>query len=130
MAVDSIVGLKPPAPDGATSVILAVDTCSRFVVAGRLPTLSSYATANWFHAAITCVFGLPHTVRSDRGPEYRGAFDHYLREAGVQHRLISTMHPRANGIMECQVCSVKEGFCRFFAACPSGRWLEALLDVV
>ena len=26
--------------------------------------------------------------------------------------------------------SVKSGFCRFFAACPAGRWWEALPDVV
>lgn len=73
---------------------------------------------------------MPAVVRSDRGPEYRGAFDKYLREAGVEHRLISTMHPRANGIVERQVRSVKAGLRRFFAACPGGRWWEGLADVV
>ena len=130
LAVDSIVGLKPVAPDSATSVILVVDTCLRFVIAGRLPALSSYCTANWFHEHVTCIFGLPHTVRSDRGPEYRGVFDTYLREAGFTHRLISTMHPRANGIVERQVRSIKAGFRRFFTACPEGRWWEALPDIV
>ena len=130
VAVDTIVALKPAAPDGATSVILCVDTCSRFVLAGRLANLDSYHTATWFNDQVVGVFGMPAVVRSDRGPEYRGAFDRYLREAGVEHRLISTMHPRANGIVERQVRSVKAGLRRFFAACPGGRWWEALADVV
>ena len=130
VAVDTIVALKPAAPDGATSVILCVDTCSRFVLAGRLANLDSYHTAAWFNDQVVGVFGMPAVVRSDRGPEYRGAFDKYLREAGVEHRLISTMHPRANGIVERQVRSVKAGLRRFFAACPGGRWWEGLADVV
>lgn len=130
VAVDSIVGLKPPAPDGSTNVILCVDTCSRFVEGGALTSLSSYETATWFHTNITCRYGLPAVVRSDRGPEYRGAFDAYLKAAHIEHRLISTMHPRANGLVERQVRTVKAGFRRFFEMCPGGRWWEALPDIL
>ena len=75
VAIDSVVGLTPPAPDGATNVLLCVDSCSRFIEGGRVPSLSSYGTAIWFHENITCCYGLPAVVRSERGPEYRGAFD-------------------------------------------------------
>lgn len=99
-AVDTIVGLTPAAPDGSQWVMVAVDPFTRWVEVGRIPTLSAHDTATWFHENITCRFGLPCMVRTDRGSEYRGEFDQYMQANGVQHRLISTEHPRANGLVE------------------------------
>lgn len=98
--VDTIVRLTPSAPDGSQDVVVAVDPFTRWVEVGRVPNLDSHQTALWFHEQIVCRYGVPVVVRSDRGTEYRGEFDAYLRRQGIQHRLISTAHPRANGLVE------------------------------
>lgn len=128
-AVDTVVKLTPAAPDGAQDVIVGVDPFTRWVEIGKLPHLTSHETAVWFHEAIVCRYGMPALVRTDRGPEYRGAFDRYLRENGVAHRLISTSHPRANGLVERQNRVVKATLRKFLAHCPGGRWWEVLGDV-
>ena len=43
-------------------------------------------------------------------PEFMGEFDRYLRGLGVEHKYISTAHPRANGLVERYNKSIKEGF--------------------
>lgn len=95
--MDTIVRMKPVAPDGSSDVLVAVCTFSKWVEIGTVPRLDSTETARWFHTAIVCRYGLPGVVRTDGGQEYRGRFSAYLREAGVVHRRISTRNPRANG---------------------------------
>ena len=95
--IDTIVGLKPAAPDGATDVLVAVDPFTKWVEAGAVPTLNSHETAFWFHREITCRYGIPAVVRSDKGLEFQGEFANYLKRYGVLQRTIATMNPRANG---------------------------------
>jgi hypothetical protein len=96
-AVDSITNLVPPAPDGSTDIILAVDPFSKWVEAAPLKTLDSHHTATFFDQQILCRYGCPSIVRSDQGVEYQGEFHSLLTSLGVRHRSISTLHPRANG---------------------------------
>lgn len=95
--IDSIGPFKPPAPDGADHIIIAVDPFTKWVEAGTVPNKNSFETAAWFHKEIVCRYGLPSVVRSDRGTEYAGMFDGYLKGQGIIHRRIATMNPRANG---------------------------------
>lgn len=69
-SIDTIVNLSPPAPDGSTSVLVCVDTMSKWVEVGPIMTLDSLSTATWFHDHIVCRFGVPDVVRSDMGTEY------------------------------------------------------------
>ena len=70
--LDSAVNFVPPAPDGATDVILAVDPFSKWVEIGTVPTLNSHEVAEWFHREVVCRYGVPARVRTDQGREYRG----------------------------------------------------------
>ena len=65
-----------------------------------MSALTSVAVSRAFHGGLTVRFGVPRVVRSDRGSEYRGEFRRYLQGLGVDHRIISTSHPRANGLVE------------------------------
>lgn len=96
-SVDSIVKLRPRAPDGAESIIVAVDTFTKWVELGTVPALDSHHAAAWFHEHVVCRYGVPAAVRTDRGSEYRGEFDAYLSGMGVHHASIMTRNPRANG---------------------------------
>ena len=95
--LDTAVNFSPPAPDGATDVVLAVDPFSKWVEMGTVPTLNSHEVAEWFHREVVCRYGVPARVRTDQGMEYRGQFSAYLRANGIVHSLIATNNPRANG---------------------------------
>lgn len=79
---------------------MAVDPFSKWVEIGTVRTLNSHETAEWLHQHVVCRYGLPATVRTDQGVEYRGEFDRYCLANGICHRCIATMHPRANGQVE------------------------------
>lgn len=49
--------------------------------------------------------------------------------AGIEHRFITTMNPRANGQAERTVRSIKEGITRCIDECRDARWWEVLGDV-
>ena len=82
-AVDTIVGLNLPIPDGSTDIIIAVDPFMCWLELGKLQLLNSHETATWFHLETTCHYGLPRVVRLDCGPDYCGDFNHYLALSGV-----------------------------------------------
>ena len=73
--IDTIVRLHPPAPNGARDVVVCICPCSRWIEIGALPSLNSHEVAKWFHTEIVCRYGLPLIVCSDKGSEYKGAFD-------------------------------------------------------
>ena len=64
-------------------VVVAVCNFTRWVEVGILANLTSADVAEWFHREIVCRYGLPVAVRSDKGTEYRGAFDEYLRANAI-----------------------------------------------
>jgi Integrase core domain len=96
-AVDTIVGLKPPAPNGGTHVLVCVDPFSKWVELAVMPELDSSNTATWFYDEIICRYGVPSVVRTDQGREFCGDFHDLLTRVGARHRPIATMWPRANG---------------------------------
>ena len=65
--LDCFVGLWPPAPNGATSCIVATCAMSKFVEAQPLAMLDSSATAQFLHSELVCRYGIPTAVRTDRG---------------------------------------------------------------
>ena len=49
-ALDCIVGLKPPALDGSTTVVVGVDSFTKWVEIAPLPTRHASQVAAWFHS--------------------------------------------------------------------------------
>ena len=66
------MNFTPPAPDGATDVILAVDPFTKWVEVGTVPSLNSHEVAEWFPREVVCWYGVPARVRTDQGREYLG----------------------------------------------------------
>ena len=84
-------------PDHFDDIILAIDPFTKWVEIGTVPTLNSHEVAEWFHREVVCRYGVPARVQTDKGREYCGEFDRYLRSNGIGHSLIATNNPRANG---------------------------------
>ena len=59
-----------------------------------------------------------------------GLFDVYLRELGVDHRIISTSYPRANGLIERYNRCIKEGLRKMSTLVGTIAWDEVLPEVL
>ena len=81
------------------------------------------------HEQIVCRFGVPTRLRVDRGSEFRGELVRYCKTMGIQLGPIATQNPRANGMAEKMVSTIKAAFRRCMAANPGARWWEPLPDV-
>ena len=81
--LDLITDLKPPAPDGSTDIVVAVDPFTRWMEIALLPTRSSADVNTWFHDQVVCRYGTPTAVQSDHGNKFKGDFKAYLKAWGV-----------------------------------------------
>ena len=73
-----------PGPLGERYIVVAVDALTKWVEVGALKDKASQTTAKWFHEQVTCRYGTPDLVRSDRGLEFHGAFAAYLTSVGCR----------------------------------------------
>ena len=128
--LDLVTHLYPAGPSGETYLAVAVYAFSKWVEVGVLQDRSSETVTRWFYREITCCFGTPAAVRTDRGKEFMGEFGRYLARLGVQQQVISVGHPRANGLVERYNGVLKSGLRRMMAADPSGHWINHLPDVL
>ncbi len=103
---------------------------SKWVEAWPTSDIKSSTIRKLFHTNITTRYGVPLVVRSDKGREFLGTFDKYLRELGVDHRIISTAHPRANGLIERYNRSLKEGIRKMTTLVGEIAWDEVLPEVL
>ncbi len=69
-------------------------------------------------------------VRSDKGCEFLGQFDKYLLGLGVQHRIISTAHSKANGLVERYNNALKEELCKMLTMFPEASWEQVFPEVL
>ena len=110
--------------------MVCVCAFSKWVEAWPARDLRSYTITRLFHFNITTRFGVCRVVRSDKGREFLGDFDVYLRGLGIDHRVISTAHPRANGLVERYNKCLKEGLRKMLIMAPQASWLEVLPEVL
>ncbi len=129
-AIDCITGLDPPAPNGGTTIILAIDAWSKWIEYKIINPLDSREAAIFLYENIVCRYGVPAFIRSDRGVEFDGDFSELSCQLGIKLVKISTMHPRANGLIERYNREVKAGLRRIITMCPRAQWYEALPDVI
>jgi len=85
---------------GMTMVLVVTDLFSRFTILSPLKdkTQESVAQELW---KIFATFGPPCILQSDNGKEFVNAvIEKMTKLFGIEHRLISSYHPRANGAVE------------------------------
>jgi transposase InsO family protein len=95
-----LVGPIAKSADGYDYYLNLVDVLSGFVVLRALKgkAMDSVAFALW---TIICEFGTPRILQSDNGSEFVNRVIAQLCETyGIEHRLITPYHPRANGLVE------------------------------
>ena len=86
-----------PLPSGE-SLLVTVDYFSRFFEVDILRGTTSAAVITRLHAHFAR-YGLPHTLRTDNGPQFASKeFAAFLAEMGVDHRRDTPLWPRARTI--------------------------------
>ena len=81
-------------------LMVMVDICTKFVILKAIPDKTSLTIAEEL-INVFCDFGFPRILQSDNGTEFVNSLvkDVY-KVSGIDHRLISPYHPRANGAAE------------------------------
>lgn len=127
IAIDC-AGPFPRSERGNAYVLIMVDVASRFVVTRPMPDLKKETMARTLYE-VFAQFGPPKIMQSDNGPEFvNGVLAKLVHAAGVDHRLVAPYNPRANGLAERFVQTVKVGLRKKLAGSYK-RWDEALPGV-
>ena len=97
----------PTSPRGANFVLVAVCLHTRFVVLRAMLDKSAATTARHLWA-ICCLLGFPKVIQSDNGAEFVNKIvAAFTKMMGITHALIAAYNPRANGLAERHVATVK-----------------------
>jgi hypothetical protein len=90
----------------AKHYLLLVDRYSGWPLVSRLTkTSTSIITTvlqNWF-----CEYGIPESIRTDGGPQFRSEFTQFCKEFCINHELTSPYNSRSNGHAESTVKTMK-----------------------
>lgn len=107
-----------------------VDDFTRYVIAVRIPQLTSAAVRQAFVERVLTVYGKPSRVRTDNGREFEGDFAALLAALGIERIRTRPVSPWTNGRAERMVRRVKQLIRRSLFAVPVGEWTEMLPWVV
>ena len=90
----------PPSKRGNAYYLLVIDVATRFLFLRPLASKSSYSVAQQL-LRLFCDVGFPKILQSDNGGEFVNSVMAALKQlSGIDERLISAYHHRANGMAE------------------------------
>ena len=81
-------------------IVIAVDAWSKWLEYRVLPHLTSEAVATFLYEEIIAWYGTPAVVKCDQGTEFAGEFSRLCNYLGIAQLTTSTLHPRANDLIE------------------------------
>jgi transposase InsO family protein len=97
----------PLSEKGNCSILVVVDVCSRFVFLEPIPDKSATTVASRLFK-LFCLIGFPKIVQGDNGSEFvNQVINHLMTTLKIEHRLTTPYHPRANGVAERTVRTLK-----------------------
>lgn len=124
VAMDLAVDL-PRSRQGNAHILIVVDVNTRYVVTKPLADTKMKTVARALFE-IFAIFGPPRAMQSDRGPEFVNQLvDKLSTSAGVDQRFVAPWNPRANGLAERTVRTVKESLRKRLEGAYD-RWDDAL----
>ena len=99
VAVDTALSF-PVSVVGKSVLLVCVCVHTRFCFLRALQDKSASSVAEALFL-IFCDFGFPRVIQSDNGSEFVNQLMNYLaKHTGIDHRLATKYHPRANGLAE------------------------------
>ena len=93
--------------------LILIDAYSKWIDAIPMSSTTSAQTIKELRR-LFAMFGLPHTVVSDNGPQFVSSeFERFLASNGVKHVTSAPYHPATNGAAERTVQTVKDALKKF-----------------
>ena len=123
IAIDKF-GQVQNSTSGHKYVIIAVDTCTRYVIAKAIRDAKAKTAAKFMRKIILEHF--PVEVLSDNGSEFAAEFSELLQYAGIKHYHSTSRHPRTNGMVERANQSISQIMRTLIAEKRHEDWAEAL----
>jgi transposase InsO family protein len=124
IAVDCAVAL-PESVNGFKHLLIMVDVATRYVVTKPLKDMTMKTLARALYE-VFALFGPPKAMQSDNGSEFINQLVKELTaKANVDHRTVVPWNPRANGLAERTVQTVKATLKKTLAGAFE-HWDEAL----
>ena len=120
-----LIGPLPISTEGYEYILTVVDILTSYTVLRPLKNrdMESIARAMWI---IFCEYGTVKILQSDNGPEFVNSVMEQLTQLyGIDHRLITAYHPRANGKVERRNKEVSRGLKKYMVG-ATGRWEDWL----
>ena len=108
-----ILGELPMSRRGKRYVLVMIEHVSKWVEAVALSSKSAAAVAQHFLHLVLSRFGACAEVVTDQGREFKGVFHQLLLSCKIRHRNTAAYHPRANGLTERAVQTIKRGLRKF-----------------
>ena len=105
-------------------MLLAIDTCTRWVIAEPIRDAKASTAADFMKKIILQHF--PTTVQSDHGSEFDAEFKVLLQNAGIRHVQSTPRHARSNGMIERANKSISEIMRTIIVEKNHADWAEAL----
>ena len=98
----------PTSDNGFKYILVMLDICTRFCILRCLPDKSANTIVKHL-IQVFSDFGYPRILQSDNGSEFKNVTIKLLTEStGIDHRLTTPYHPRANGSAERWVQEAKK----------------------
>jgi hypothetical protein len=99
--------LSVTSSEGSNYIMIMVDIFSRFCIARAIPDKTAVTVAKEV-IKVFCDFGFPKVLQSDNGTEFvNQVLQHVVNHCGIDHRLTLPYNPRANGVAEKWVGTIK-----------------------
>ena len=108
-----LLGELPMSRRGKRYVLVMIEHVSKWVEAVPLSSKSASLVAQHFLQLVLSRFGACAEVLTDQGKEFRGVFHQLLLGCKIRHRNTTAYHPRANGLTERAVQTIKRGLRKF-----------------
>ena len=96
-----LIGPFTESHNGNTYILTIIDFCTVWAEAMPIPTKSNQAVWDAFSNGFICRHGVCRVLLTDHGAEFTAlAFERYLSQIGIEHRMSTPAHPQSNGKIE------------------------------
>ena len=108
IAIDLAGEFTQSTPEGYVYLLVVVDVATRFTFLRPLKNKKAETISDALFRIFTDV-GFPKIIQSDNGGEFIAEMvENWIKKGQIDHRLISSYHPRANGLAERFVQTAKQ----------------------
>ena len=119
----------PQSTYGNYYIMVMIEHLSKWVEEVAIPSKKSSETARMFRQYVFCRYGAPAEVLTDQGTELQGEFQEMLDEALIDHRKTSRAHPKADGLAERMVPTLKVALRKVCLEGKASAWEDRLATI-